>query len=706
MRPLISSNKILSNAIGHSQDSQRAGASDQDGRVFTKVKRAALVTCCILVVAVVFATTLTAFHGKSRHGPRAKLCLSSDCRRHAVYLENYINGSISPCEDFYGHVCSNWKEPETYGEFKITALSETALNWVNRFPVLLQQGAALLTVGKKPLEMFESCMKERYGANTRDVSLFMGFLGELKLAWPRKSSKNVSALGVLINLAVNWQMTFWWRFRFVTDSPSRRKLCIVAGDSDVLSLFIINHQKLLERRSYSDYWMYHYTTLHANSTPVPSTAEINASAIQQTDILKVLAGVQKKGLNPPAILRHRNIGELMGRVTSSLWLEELRRYLPSEYLPTANDQFFTDSLVLKGMGILFYTYSDEQLIYHLSWQFIQWYFLTLDRTPLEIIRGEKRHAEPYALLYCAVYVEDIFRPLLASIHIMSRLTRGDASQLNLALSNLVNKVRSTLDASRMQPESKQSTLSKYQDMQVRLWPPSNYFNNEETADAYSCQPTSADSFLQYWVQAHHCLRSAVGSTFHHDTISMPRLVSSSPVSYDSITNELVIAVSALGPPLYYPQGTSSMFYGGLGFLVVASALEALDPTSLAVVSNRRAAAAGRGVRCTVFRADETRATYFAALGVTHSALDEELRNESENKHRPISRNQSQEHVFFLTLGRMMCRDQGSETTPVIDGNRLFKSSPEFSSSFNCPPGSGMNPLQRCYHFHEHYANSL
>ncbi|KAL3196580.1 hypothetical protein MRX96_015441 [Rhipicephalus microplus] len=323
-------------------------------------------------------------------------------------------------------------------------------------------------------------------------------------------------------------------------------------------------------------------------------------------------------------------------------------------------------------NLLFNTYDDQQLIHHFSWQFVQMYFLVLERTPLEIVHWGKTYSAAYVPVYCAMYVEEVYRPLLAAVSIELTISSSDISRLNYALGSLMDKV-------------------------------GRYYGEDEIENAYYCCPRKSGSFTRHWIECHRCLQRVANTPFHRESSGMHRLLSSSPVTYDPVANELSVAVSALGHPLYYPHGTPAMFYGGLGFLFVAEMLKALSRAHVAVLFRASAtidAPVGNRSdgRCFTVRENDTRATYFAALNVAYAAFAEDTASDVQDRRRPISRRRSEESVFFLTACRMMCRVVGSQPAGSIDCNSLFRNSPHFAKAFACPRESAMNRSWRCVYF--------
>ncbi|XP_077515711.1 uncharacterized protein LOC144125853 [Amblyomma americanum] len=652
-------------------------------------------------MAVTVVAFFYLFRAPPSHRSRQLICITDDCRLHALFLDYNINNTFSPCADFDGHICSTWTPSQTYTQMGATALGQVAVNWVDNFLPLLRRAADPIKIAEKPLEVYEACVQEREDATAADAAHFAAFLKEVNLVWPERSGTN--ALGLLINVAFKWQMTFWLSFRFRMVSQKHMKFFIVAGDPDVLLLFAMNHRYVMQRGSYVEYWMSHYTTLYGNKS-VPPASQIKTSAREQTDILRVLTDVRKKKRSLVTVVPVGNTANFNGRVTLFDWLEQLKTHLPQEQFPPSGDQVLGDSTLLEAIGLLFNKYSDEQLVYHLSWQFIQLYFLTLERTPLQIVHWGKTYSSAYVPVYCTWFVEEVFRPLLSALHVKMAIAPGDTTRLNFALGGLMEKLVSTVNSSQLESGPKRAAMARYQSMHIQIWPPGKYFNDEETEKAYSCYPTKRDSFVQYWIESHRCLQRRVGTAFHRESTGMHRLLSSSPVTYDPITNVLAVAASALAHPLYYPHGTPAMFYGGLGFLIVAEALKALDRASLAVLSNASTPLSNsttgiiKEPRCFTVQENDTRATYFAALNIAHSAFVEDEANEAQERRRPISREHSEENVFFLTICRMMCRARTLQNAGMINCNALFKSCPYFANAFACPPESPLNPVERCFSF--------
>ncbi|KAL1481612.1 hypothetical protein MTO96_034345 [Rhipicephalus appendiculatus] len=409
---------------------------------------------------------------------KAQLCLTDDCREYALYLNFRRNFSVDPCNDFYTHVCSSWKPPYGYGQIASTALAEIMIKWIRSFAEFLNHAASTNDVAKKPQALFEACVADR-SADLSDVRRFRGFLSELNLPWPEQPPEVPSALGVLIDLALNWHDTFWLNLRVDVGNDSQK---------------------------------------------------------------------------------------------------EKRRTKSSE-----DEAFVEDRYYLETIGELFAQYDDEILLRQMSWEFVQTHIVVLDNAPLELTLWGKAHAAPYITLYCAMYVEDVYRPLLAYLYSTSRLTYRDRLLVNAGLESVARQVTTKVNTSWLRESSKATALQKYKAMSFRLWPPD--LPQEEVERFYRCFPNSGRSFVQIWIEGHKCMRRVPATPFHESSRGMHSVVSSHSVIYDYLSNSIDVAFTTFSHPVYFSYGTRAMFYGGVGFLFASQIMKAQDPTGLYITAN-------------------------------------------------------------------------------------------------------------------------
>ncbi|KAL3196579.1 hypothetical protein MRX96_015441 [Rhipicephalus microplus] len=111
----------------------------------------------------------------------------------------------------------------------------------------------------------------------------------------------------------------------------------------------MNHRYVMQRGSYIDYWMSHYTALYGNATSVPATSQIRESAVQQTYIIKLLTDVRTKNAKSTTVLPIGQVANHKSRITSSEWLRHLKKYLSGEAFQSYPDQVFSDGSLMDAI---------------------------------------------------------------------------------------------------------------------------------------------------------------------------------------------------------------------------------------------------------------------------------------------------------------------------------------------------------------------
>ncbi|XP_037559274.1 endothelin-converting enzyme 1 [Dermacentor silvarum] len=639
------------------------------------------------------------------------LCLTDDCREYALYLDFRRNLSVDPCNDFYTHACSSWQPPNGYGLVASTTMGEVMIKLTLSFAQFLDQAANASSVGKKPQSMFKACVSER-STDLSDAKRFREFLSELNMSWPEQPPVGSSALGVLIDLALNWRDTFWLTLRVEVVSDAqvkkhrRKRLLITPGNEDVLTFFARNHFHVQKRGAYVDYWKMHFKALYGNQTIPLTEKEILESGSLQTAVVNLLLGAMRRKPKVPLLIPLSRIGDYMGALNSSLWLDKLNAHVSDDFSFTSEDEAFVeDRYFLQTIGRLFKEYKDEVLLHQMSWEFVQTHIVVVDKAPLEITLWGKNHAAPYIPLYCAMYVEDVYRPLLAFLYSASRLTARDRLLVDAGLKSLVREVTEKVNSSWLSEPSKVTAVQKYKSMRVNLWPPD--LSQEEVEKFYRCFPNSGRSFVNIWIEGHDCLRRVAGTPFQESTRGMHNVISPSLAIYDYISNSVDVAVTTFARPVYYSHGTRAMFYGGVGFLLASQIMRAQDPTGVFILANRSvvdgswitpsdSAEFQNRIHCLGIGTKYYLVSHVAALEVAYSAFSAD--DGLDYSRRPISRNLTEAQVFFLTLCRTMCHVVEADQDPVTDCNALLKNSLHFSEAFNCARGSPMNPERKCGFF--------
>ncbi|KAL1476812.1 hypothetical protein MTO96_036224 [Rhipicephalus appendiculatus] len=87
-----------------------------------------------------------------------------------------------------------------------------------------------------------------------------------------------------------------------------------------------------------------------------------------------------------------------------------------------------------------------------------------------------------------------------------------------------------------------------------------------------------------------------------------------------------------------------------------------------------------------------------ALEMAYMAYQRSVRDGSESRPQGIPGGISGDKVFFMTLCYMMCTLPGAVGPHTADCNKAVRNSQAFARAFQCPPGSQMNPREKCAFF--------
>ncbi|KAH8032909.1 hypothetical protein HPB51_003693 [Rhipicephalus microplus] len=640
---------------------QRSRKGSINGETF-RLKNKFLAFVFVTVLGLLLTSAWFLLRDKVNAGSeRALLCLTDDCREYAAYLDFHRNLSVDPCNDFYAHVCSSWQPLYGYDQIASTAMAEIMIKWIRSFARLLDQAASTSTVGKKPQAMFEACVAD-HATDPSDVNRFLRFLSELHLSWPEQPPVVPSALGVLINLALNWRDTFWLTLRVEVrnNTPGqkirRKRVLITPGNEDALAIFARNHFHVQQHNAYLDYWTMHFKVLYGNRTTSLTDKEILESASLQTTVVNLLHSAMKRKPKVPLLIPLSQIGDYTGRLNSTLWLDQLNNHVDERFSLSSEDEaFIEDRYFLETIGALFTLYNDKVLLRQISWEFIQTHIVALDKAPLEVALWGKMYAAPYIPLYCAMYVEDVYKPVLALLYSTSILTYRDRPLVNAGLENLVQHITSKINSSWLSEPSKRTAIRKYKSMRVNMWPPD--LAQEEIDRLYRCFPNSGKSFVHIWINGLECLRGVSGTPFQESSRGMHSIISPHSIIYDYLSNSVDVAITSFSHPLYYSNGTRAMFYGGVGFLLTSQIMKAQDLTGLYITADGNVAenswisqsdsrALQNRIQCFGVTSEDYLVSHVGALQVAYSAFaaDDDL----DYSRRPVSRNLTEAQLRMKT----------------------------------------------------------
>ncbi|XP_077544616.1 endothelin-converting enzyme 1-like [Haemaphysalis longicornis] len=262
----------------------------------------------------------------------------------------------------------------------------------------------------------------------------------------------------------------------------------------------------------------------------------------------------------------------------------------------------------------------------------------------------------------------------------------------------------TSDAGWLDHNTKATAVEKLEKVRTTLWPGETFTSSDELTRVYSSFPENASSFADFWIESRRNLRELFGSPEGYGTQKLARSYAQPYLSYLHVANLVSISIGALSAPAYYPNGTKAMLYGGFGYWYAKHLLRSVDEDGVKVDPRRRVvtswvanatqeAFGARVLRClgdgdSIFPEIPALEVAFSAFQAARTSGD-----------ALVSRNFTEEQIFFLTACHMSCAFSAEDNLYGGDCNKAVRNFKPFAEAFDCPEGSPMNPSKKCNFFH-------
>ncbi|KAH9384170.1 hypothetical protein HPB48_026163 [Haemaphysalis longicornis] len=366
-----------------------------------------------------------------------------------------------------------------------------------------------------------------------------------------------------------------------------------------------------------------------------------------------------------------------------------------------------DTNVLKVLVPYLQDVSGTDVLWQLSWEFVQMYAVMLDRTLLENIMGNEQLAASHLALLCAREVDAVYRPLTVALFARARLTPMGKNRADLLLQTLAEAASHRVSRiTWMGDDAKQFLTRKLNSAIVRLWPSDLFDQYPKVEQLYAECPENDTAFATMWVKSRKCLSAVFAGGHRDDATTLLPSFAPKLTAYDPLANAVEVAAAALLSPVFSERGTAGMTFGGIGFLFLSALMSVLDspseylhpngsaddakswisPESLEALNERRHCDSPGG------QPRHSRVA-MAAVEIAYSLFLERSRNSFQLN---LTRELTDEKVFFMTLCRMTCAKRYSAW--ALDScAQLADHFWELSFAFNCTPPSRQN-ADKCRFF--------
>lgn len=493
-------------------------------------------------------------------------------------------------------------------------------------------------------------------------------------------AEGVHALDVLLDLAINWRMPLWFSVAVLK-----------AGGNGPLGV-------LLDYGRYDAYWV--------NRDP-PPVDEDSEDATMDNFILKTLRDLSDIRLQfKPKAIQIMNITRLTPRWSGDLWLRFLKKHLAPAFTVVMQDHILlTDSNLLEIIGGISAQYDNAALLQHIARVSNKIFSNLVSNNTLHFYNPNEAYpASPEnATLVCHLQVEDLFKPVLAVNYVDAKKLVVHRATVDAILQNVIQTTTDMLAESKwIGEETKKSMLQQMKRLTINVFPDQQLMVDKTLSDLYRNFPGSRDIYARDMIESLTEIRRYLGTDLYTTLTSTPHGGRDPYLLYNVFNNSLTVAVGALSAPLFYPKGTTTMNYAGLGAAFASVLLRAIDGGYAVVGPNGwtlnkmesmyvKAPCVDmsfEGFYPSLPSLEVTHRSYLDALKKTGRSADEKLASLGEF---------TAEQVFFLTFCQRTCRQFDGEKTSG-ECNVAVRNFAPFTRAFSCRRNSNMNPNTKCAFF--------
>ncbi|CAN7996552.1 unnamed protein product [Ixodes hexagonus] len=652
------------------------------------------------------------------------VCASKSCQAVSKLLNSSVNSELDPCDDFYAYVCDGWRRSHPLRSFESqrSVFSEATNNVRSRLHESLLKISGKTTKNapiRKLARFYQACTKSLTPEGNGVVSM-KKFLRHVGMAWPDEDVQRnaTDLLELLVSLSMTWNVDVL--FSYSIKSLSKGKGAITLG---MPSPLVPGQQSETKMRLYEKL--------------IISLAFLFGRKNNYSDLARRLISIERdvaRFRNESRVstaFNVRDLGNLCADFPWEKWMLTLNKNLPSKTALTPQKSVIVHHPSYIGRLLTYFLNHDSPedikayLALHLLLKYGQ---ATYDIRHVEeiVIRMGKDVPERDVMSTCQQWMSTL---MLGAWNMFVSQALARPEEID-KLSKLVTNVKRVfvdriLKVSWMDARTRNTSFQKASNIAFNIPIVADHASLDETSVAL---PDLQGDFLDM-------ICTIVGAIRSNEDLSTGQVIDrSDSVTLHSTVNAMytytlnVVNVNAalLVVPFYTDDLPVPLNYGGIGTIVAheiihgfdasgrlyndigefedwwsnetnsayrelsacfQEQMQALSPRSGSVTLEENVADNG-GVRC-AFDA------YAIASGQDRSVIQLKGLDSFE-----------EDQLFFVNYCYKFCgihRDArlgghgGQSSYPVerLRCNVPLMNLPEFSSAFDCEPGSAMNPSERC-----------
>ncbi|KAH7960443.1 hypothetical protein HPB49_019614 [Dermacentor silvarum] len=656
----------------------------------------------VKVLAVLVPAVLIAFLTISRLRSKPivrteRFCTSRGCIEHAVTiglseLAKRPNKSV-PCEDFGQFICSVWeaRHRQRYGRRHLTksVVTDAIMDHIISLEKFSGQQHAL-TISERPARMMDACLRRRPSDDTDVLKQLLYFMRNTGFGFPADSvalGDYSLPLKALTELAYRWALPLWFYVDLVLPhNGTVAKRIVSLSHSALGDIYDAFNDALMEYQDiYPLYAAILTETIYNGSVDESFQAFTRECKSMQKHVFSNLSRVARRRLHHPILVKIKSLPSFVVNTTVDHWLRALRPlWSVSPSISGKDGMYFTDREMLVAINTLFNAYTARDIYLHVHWWFVQFLGAVASNQLFDSLKRDAEHGLSLQKILCSVHVTSNYNFILASeqgARLGSWKRAEVGTHLNKVHAVAVSKVSSAVSV---------QLANLLEHMQPVIWPREPYASEDGLVRLFG-NATSGDedaSFIELWLaRAASYQRSRASLDELTADATVFRLDSVAAVSHNVVANAVSLSLAVLKAPFYYPEATSAIVYGGLGFIYAAELVRLLNSFSL-LLNNRDTIVPSEtfsqsyvwlSLACLGMSTQEL-FPFYMALELAYSTYRKH-RSDVEDVRIANAKGFSPDQVFFATACYLMCdMGNGAKLCDVF-----MKSFPEFGTAFSCPP---------------------
>ncbi|XP_075556646.1 neprilysin-like [Dermacentor variabilis] len=507
-------------------------------------------------------------------------CKTQCCQEHQYRIENQLDKSVNPCDDFADYVCRRWTTRQKL-LLSRSEMWDMLLSWLYKFPERLNKVFSRFPIAKKVIAMFNTCNNKQGGSQVHIMKEFMRARG---IVWPEKAEEAVSPEKALFDLSLNWNVHLWFTLKiFPSISKEIPRLIFVEPNELMRRLKAVFSQ--IPRQTFHRVYkqLFRVFSNDTSSKPEPEDILKTFSVLERVFNILVPSRHYK-----PRITKLLSLSD-MDYNSSFLIGSHLMNVLNSvaEFDPpiTLNDLvLMEESSNIGKIFDLIADFGNEVVMRHLSWLFVLEYgTVAYPAAVMLIIRGSEDHVRQALPRYCARQVESSYKLLVAAMASVGLFSEQERRRIDEHLAAIVEEAANkTWAVSWLDNDTKKIAVEKLKSVRTVLWPSEKFLTPEALDEVYANFTYSASSFAEYWIETRRSERLMFGSQAAEEEMFLDDSTMLPYVDYRRVLNHLTVSMGALAPPLYCKDGTNAMFYGGLLYAYARELITAIDSDGVKV----------------------------------------------------------------------------------------------------------------------------